>query len=89
MGELFFLAEINYNIDAIVLVLAGNSTFLSGIVIRFRPLVYGGIAMWVGSILIFVVKPEEFDLLIGGVSALFGYIIPAYMLKTRQKNGSV
>jgi len=86
---LFFLAEINYNIDAIVLVLAGNSTFLSGMVIRFKPLIYGGIALWIGSILIFLVKPEEFDLLLGGVSILFGYLIPAYMLKTRQKNGSV
>ena len=82
---LVFMKELNYNINPIILLLAGGSTFLSGIVIKFKPLIWGGIVLWISAIISFIV-PGEMQLLIGGFSILIGYLIPGYMLKNKNKN---
>jgi len=70
-----------------VLVLAGFATFMSGILIRFRPLVFGGIVLWAGAALCVVVPVEEQVLVEAGSIAL-GYLVPGYMLnrKTRESH---
>jgi len=82
---LFFMKDINYNVTPIILLMAGGSTFLSGIVIKFKPLIWGGIVLWISAIISFIV-PGEMQLLIGGFSILIGYLIPGYMLKNKNKN---
>ena len=46
---LFFMKNINYNINPLIMIMAGGSTYLSGITIKFRPLIYGGIVLWISA----------------------------------------
>lgn len=82
---LFFMKDINYNVAPIILLLAGGSTYLSGIAIKFKPLIYGGIVLWVSAAICYVV-PREVQPLVEGVSVLIGYLVPGYMLKYKNRN---
>jgi hypothetical protein len=76
----FFMKEINFNINPIILIMAAAPTFITGIMLRFKPLLFGGINFWVFGIICFLVDPQM-QYLIGGIAILFGYLIPGYMLK--------
>lgn len=63
----------------------GIPTFLSGAIMRFKPLMIGGICCWVLSIVAsFITSIEVILLLVPAV--LFGWIIPGYLLRTRFKS---
>jgi hypothetical protein len=68
------------------ILLYGLGTFISGNFIRFRPLVIGGIIAWALAIGAVFVN-YDYQMLFGSAAILFSYIIPAYMM--RQKNKSV
>ena len=86
---LFFMKTINYNnITPLILLLAGGSTYLSGIVIKFKPLIFGGIVLWAAAVITFLI-PGEMQFLISAVSIMVGYLIPGYMLKSKNKNQHV
>lgn len=55
------------------------ATFVSGIIIRFKPLLVGGVIFWVAGTLCFIVSPLD-QYLVGGAAMIFGYLIPGYML---------
>ena len=66
------------------LVLYGIPTFLSGAILRFRPLVIGGICCWILSVLsVFV--PEKYQLLFLSAAMLVAWIIPGYLLRIKFK----
>lgn len=70
---------------ASILVLTGMPTFLSGQLMRFKPLIWGGILFWLlGAIAFFVDMRTMVLLYIAGM--LFGYLLPGYLLK-RQEDG--
>ncbi len=81
---LFFMKNINYNINPLILIMAGGSTYLSGITIKFRPLIYGGIVLWISAIISFML-PGDLQLLTSAGGILLGYLVPGYILK--YKNG--
>jgi hypothetical protein len=62
------------------LLIAGIGTLVSGLVLRFRPLVFGGILFLLCSIAS-VVTPDRYKPLLQGIAVLFGYLIPGYRLK--------
>ena len=63
----------------------GIPTFLSGAIMRFKPLMFGGICCWILSIAAsFITSIEVILLLVPAV--LFGWIIPGYLLKARFKS---
>lgn len=66
------------------LVLYGIPTFLSGIILRFKPLVIGGIACWILSV-ITVFVPGQFQMLSLSAAMLIAWIIPGYMLRAKYK----
>jgi hypothetical protein len=66
------------------LVLYGIPTFLSGIILRFRALVIGGIACWILSVLAVFVR-GEFQMLFLSAAMLIAWIIPGYMLRAKYK----
>lgn len=69
-------------IGILILVFMGNAVFLSGHILKFKPLIYGGIMFWFASIVGFILNDETI-LLITGISVIFGYLIPGYMLKRK------
>ena len=66
------------------LVLYGIPTFLSGIILRFRPLVIGGIACWTLSIVCIFIPPQ-YQLLSLAAAMLIAWIIPGYLLRSKYK----
>lgn len=77
-------------VDPLFLVLYGMPTFLSGVILRFKPLMVGGIGCWVLSVLCTVI-PVEFQLLLVSVAMVIAWIIPGYLLrmKFRRTNNGV
>ena len=65
-----------------ILLLAGFPTFLSGFIIRFRPLILGGICFWIIALLVNFAGPSLAPLGTP-VAMLIGYLIPGYMLKNK------
>jgi hypothetical protein len=71
-----------------ILMLLGLPVFLSGFILRFRPLIYGGIAFWVCALTTHFGGP-----LVSGLSMpvaiVAGYLIPGYLLKRRNSHDSI
>jgi hypothetical protein len=66
------------------LALYGMPTFLSGILLRFRPLLIGGIGCWLLSVSSYFIGYDYQLLLIGG-AMIIAWIIPGYLLRMRYK----
>lgn len=66
------------------IMLYGLGTFVSGNFIQFRPLIIGGIIAWalaIGSTFV----NYDYQMLFGAGAILISYIIPAHMLRYRNK----
>jgi hypothetical protein len=68
----------------VILILYGMPTFLSGIILQFKPLIAGGICCWVLSGLA-VLLPHDFSVLLISVAVIIAWIIPGYLLRGRYK----
>jgi len=67
-----------------LMLLYGIGTFISGGILNYKPLVYGGICSFAMAIVAhFVGKPEQ--LLCVSVALLLSYIIPGHMLRNEYK----
>ena len=79
-----FGKQTNWQINPIIITLTAAPTFISGVLLRFKPLLAGGIAFWIFGIGSFL-APLEFQFLLGALAIALGYLIPGYLLK---KSGS-
>ena len=70
-------------LSPIILLLAGYATFLSGKIIKFKPMVYGGVSLWIWALVAYWVGPY-YALLITSIAITTGYIIPGTMLQRRR-----
>jgi hypothetical protein len=66
------------------LALYGMPTFLSGKILRFRPLLIGGLTCWALSIVSTFV-PYSYQLLVLSLGVAIAWIIPGYILQARYK----
>jgi hypothetical protein len=66
------------------LVLYGMPTFLSGIILRFKPLVVGGIACWVLAVPASQLS-YDYQLLVLALSVAIAWIVPGYLLQKKYK----
>jgi len=88
MFILIFVLQYKQSFSAIVpaiLVLYGMPTFLSGTILKFSPLVVGGISCWalaVGSVFV----PDELQSLFICAGVLFAWIVPGILLRKKFKN---
>lgn len=74
-------------INPLILVMYGMPTFLSGIILKFRPLIIGGVCCWVFAILSPFIS-IEYQLLFMAGAVVAGWIIPGYLLKQNFKKKS-
>jgi hypothetical protein len=79
-----FGSKINWMVNGVILMQVGLATFVSGIIIRFKPLVFGGITLWIGATLCYLVSPID-QYLVGGITMMLGYLVPGYMLRKINK----
>jgi len=68
-----------------ILVLYGVPTFLSGIILKFRPLITGGIVCWL-LVIPATMIPFEYQLLFIAIAVIAAWIIPGYYLRLKFKN---
>jgi hypothetical protein len=71
-----------------ILLLAGIPTFLSGFIVRFRPLIIGGLCFWVMALFVNFAGPD-FAPLGMPVAVLAGDLIPGYLLKNKKDHDKV
>lgn len=81
---LFFISKINFYITPLILIMAASSTYLSGTIIKFRPLKWGAGFIWLMGILSFMVSLPN-QLLTAATAVLFGYLVPGHMLKNSEE----
>ncbi|MBN2732020.1 MAG: hypothetical protein JXR26_06305 [Balneolaceae bacterium] len=79
---LFFIAKINFYITPLVLVMAASSTYLSGSIIKFNPLKWGAVFIWLMAIASFLVV-LPYQLLLTAAAVLIGYLVPGYILQNK------
>ncbi|MBT1698053.1 hypothetical protein KK083_14265 [Fulvivirgaceae bacterium PWU4] len=66
------------------LILAGIGTFVSGLVMKFRPMTVGGIVCLISAMVI-VYVPQDYRVLLHGAAVVSGYLVPGYLLKASNK----
>jgi hypothetical protein len=76
----FFGSKTNWQINPVIITMCAVPTFVSGIMLRFKPLVIGGMLFWVFGIISFLIDPK-LQFLVAAVSVTVGYLVPGYMLK--------
>lgn len=85
---LIFFIQIKLNtyqtFNPILLVMYGMPTFLSGIILKFKPLVIGAVCCWILSV-ICVFTPLEYQMLLISLAIIAGWIVPGYILKQKFK----
>jgi hypothetical protein len=75
--------------NVLIIALYGLGTYISGSMMKFKPLIIGGILSWALAVVGLFVAPE-YSLPLISVSIIVAYLVPGYMLKTRAKtNGYV
>lgn len=70
-----------------ILVLVGFATFMSGILLRFKPLLFGAAVIWAAALWCLFLTPSQ-HLLAQAGSAILGYLLPGYLLN-QQSNAHV
>lgn len=73
------------NVFPFFMLLYGLGTFISGKFLQFKPLIYGGLAAWSLAI-ISVYFSYEYQTLFAAGAILVSYIIPAYLLRNKNKS---
>lgn len=70
-----------------ILALYGMPTVLSGAILKFRPLVIGGIVCWILSIISTYI-PFQYQLLLLSAAVIAAWIIPGYLMRKRFKQNN-
>lgn len=71
-----------------ILVLIGFATFMSGVLLRFTPLLFGAAVMWAGALWCMFLAPSQ-HLLVQAGTAILGYLIPGYLLNAQSRSRHV
>lgn len=72
-------------INPLLLILYGMPTFLSGIIIKFRPLIIGGICCWSLAFISPFIN-IEYHVLLSAVAVIAAWIIPGHLLRNKYKS---
>ena len=72
------ILEVNPTI--FVLLIAGIGTLISGLIMKFNPLIWGGILFFVFALTSLFFE-DSYKLLIFAIAIIIGYLIPAYILR--------
>jgi hypothetical protein len=85
IGRLSGGSEYFQHIFPIVLALYGMPTFLTGIIIRFRPLQFGGIFCWLLSVAT-ILLPYDYQMLMLSAAMIVAWLVPGYLLRSKYRH---
>lgn len=80
----FLCVKLEVNPPPVMLLIAGIATITSGLLIKFRPVIIGGITFFIFSIASTYVS-NEFISLIVCAAIICGYLIPGYSLRSAKE----
>lgn len=72
--------KLNWQLNPLILLITAVPTLVSGVILRFKPLMYGSVVFWLMGIICFMVTFEVQHLL-ATVAISLGYLLPGYLLK--------
>ncbi len=75
-------------INAAVLVMYGMPTFLSGVLLRFKPLKIGGFICWALAV-VAMFTTYEYQLLLLAAAVIGAWIIPGFILRAKYKKENI
>jgi hypothetical protein len=70
----------------ILLAVYGMPVFLTGVIVKFKPLVTGGIACWILCIISTFIKNYDYQFLCIPAAMMIAWIIPGYLLRSKYKS---
>ena len=73
--------------NILIITLYGLCVFVSGGIIRFKPLIWGGIASWAIAVASLFIAPQ-YTLLSIALSIVVSYLIPGYLLRNKENASS-
>ena len=73
----------NYQITALIMLFTGFATFISGLVINFRPLYLASILFWILTPVALYVG-TTYSPLVMTIAIVAGYLLPAYILRSQK-----
>ena len=77
----FLCIKLEINPPPIMLLIAGMATTTSGLLIKYKPVIIGGMAFFIFSLAATFVSNEYISLIVFG-AIICGYLIPGYYLKS-------
>src|SRR4030042_2730669 len=80
----FLCIKLEINPPPIMLLIAGLATTTSGLLIKYRPVIIGGMAFFIFSLAATFVSNEYISLIVFG-AIICGYLIPGYYLKSAKE----
>jgi hypothetical protein len=85
---LFWSVRLETSPVPVILTLMGFATFMSGVLLRFRPLLWGGAAAWAGALTCIFLPGAAHALVMAAATAL-GYLVPGYWLDFKARSRDV
>jgi hypothetical protein len=76
----FISYKLNFYPTPIILIIIGIPTTVTGYIIKFKPLMIGGVIFWLASI-VSIFTSSDYQLIVCAISIFSGYLIPGYLLK--------
>jgi hypothetical protein len=76
------------SVSQYILTLVGFAIFISGFIIKFKPLIIGGFLFWIIAIIVSFAAPSIAPLGMP-LAVISGYLIPGYMLKYKGNHDKV
>jgi hypothetical protein len=64
----------------LILLTVGSATLITGMLIKYKPLIFGGATLFIFCVITSFI-PNEYQLLFNALALGLGYLIPGYMLK--------
>jgi len=80
---LIFMSKMGMSHNAVILLLSGLGTYVTGQMLKFTPLILGGVALWIGAVIAFTVSPTD-QCLVAGIAIIIGYIVPGFLLRKEE-----
>lgn len=81
---IIFTGYFYHQISAQILMQAGLCTFITGLVIRYKPLIIGGSLFWIFTVIALLVSAQN-ALIVSAVAIFLGYLIPGYLLRRHKE----
>lgn len=67
-----------------ILVLTGFATYMSGVLLKFTPLLVGAAVIWAGALWCMFLSTEQ-HLIVQAATAVLGYLVPGSLLNSQSK----